>query len=256
VRRALLPLIATALLLAAIFPGTPAGRAAGDGEIVLHGASSGSHLRLAVNGSRLLVDGYLSGAPTPGCQAQGPGELSCALAGAASVVVQMGPADDKVEVLDPLPVPLTAYLGDGSDKLIGNDEADTCYPQGARRNRCSGEGGDGVCLAGPDNTDCVGGSGDDYCKTRDGSDGCWGGPGSDVCEMGAGEDGCHGEAGADRLLGGPGSDQLYGGPGRDYCEGGPGIGRSHECETGPMDTSQRRARGSWRPLNTSPDEGA
>ncbi len=145
----------------------------------------------------------------------------------------MGPSDDKVEVLDPLPVPLTAYLGAGSDKLIGNAEPDTCYPQGTRRNRCIGGGGDDVCISAPVNTDCVGGAGNDYCRVRDGSDGCWGGPGRDICIMGAGHDGCHGEGGADRLYGGPASDQLYGGRGSDYCDGGPGIGYSHACESGP-----------------------
>ena len=106
-------------------------------------------------------------------------------------------------MLDPLPVPLTAYLGSGSDKLIGNAEADTCYPQGTRRNRCIGGPGDDICISAPVNTDCVGGAGDDYCRVRDGSDGCWGGPGRDVCVMGSGHDGCHGEGGADRLYGGP-----------------------------------------------------
>jgi Ca2+-binding RTX toxin-like protein len=158
---------------------------------------------------------------------------SCGLAEASSVVVEMGPADDKVEVLDPLPVPLTAYLGTGSDKLIGNSEADTCYPQGTARNRCIGGGGNDICIAAPVNTDCVGEGGDDYCKMGSGSDGCWGGPGDDVCLMGSGQDGCHGEAGNDRLFGGPSPDQLYGGSGYDYCDGGPGVGQSHECEAGP-----------------------
>ena len=48
----------------------------------------------------------------------------------------MGPSSDKVEVLDRLPIPLTVYLGAGSDKLIGNGEPDTCYPEGTKRNRC------------------------------------------------------------------------------------------------------------------------
>jgi Ca2+-binding RTX toxin-like protein len=113
------------------------------------------------------------------------------------VEIVMGPSDDKVEIDSPMPVPVTVHLGGGSDVFVGNEEPDTCYSEGARRNRCYGNGG------------------------------------NDVCIMGAGQDGCHGGPGNDRLYGGPGADQLYGGPGNDYCDGGPGVGKSHGCERGP-----------------------
>jgi hypothetical protein len=235
--RWLVPSIAIAALCAvAATSAATAGEASGQhGGIVVRGAGSGSHLRLTVSDSQLLVSGHLARAQPAGCRlTRDYSEATCGLSEAGSVLIEMGSSDDKVEVLDPLPVPLTAYLGGGSDKLIGNSEPDTCYPQGARRNRCVGGGGNDVCITGPDNSDCVGGPGDDYCRASSGSDGCWGGPGSDVCEMGAGQDGCHGEGGEDRLFGGPGADQLYGGPGRDFCQGVPGIGRSHECELGPQ----------------------
>jgi hypothetical protein len=228
VRRAF-PILALAALL---LLGT--GSASSRSGIVIRAAGSGAHLRLTVSDSRLLVDGPLASAQPVGCQlTAGYSGASCGLEEAGSIVVEAGPANDKVEVLDPLPVPLTAYLGSGSDKLIGNAEPDTCYAEGSARNRCIGEGGDDICIAGPVNTDCVGGAGDDYCKTAGGSDGCWGGPGDDVCLMGAGQDGGHGEAGDDRLYGGLGNDQLYGGDGFDYCDGGPGSGQSHGCESGP-----------------------
>ena len=180
------------------------GDASTRGAIAIHGAASGSHLLLTVHGSTLLVDGHMARARPSGCRfTRGHSAAACPLGEASTIVVEMGPSDDKVEVLDPLPVPLTAYLGAGSDKLIGNAEPDTCYPQGTRRNRCIGGGGDDVCISAPVNTDCVGGAGNDYCRVRDGSDGCWGGPGRDICIMGAGHDGCHGEGGADRLYGGP-----------------------------------------------------
>lgn len=204
------------------------------GMIVIRAADSGTHLRLTVSGSQLLVNGQLADEMPVACRrGRSYGAATCGLAGASSVLIEMGSNDDKVQVLDPLPVPLTAYLGSGSDKLIGNSEADTCYPQGTARNRCIGGGGDDVCIAAPVNSDCVGGPGDDYCRTSDGSDGCWGGPGRDECTMGDGQDGCHGEAGDDRLFGGGGADQLYGGEGTDYCDGAPGTGRSHGCEAGP-----------------------
>jgi hypothetical protein len=229
-RRALL----TTAILALAFFGLSGSASPRGGIILIRGDDSGSHLRLTVSGGQLLVNGHLTAEGPSACRrARGYRTASCRLAEASSVIVEMGSANDKVTVLDPLPVPLTAYLGSGSDKMIGNTEADTCYPQGSPRNRCIGNGGDDVCISGPDNTDCVGGGGDDYCKTGSGSDGCWGGPGRDECLMGGGHDGCHGEGGNDRLFGGADSDQLYGGNGSDYCDGGPNAGQSHECETGP-----------------------
>jgi Ca2+-binding RTX toxin-like protein len=208
--------------------------AAPEGQIVIQGADSGSHLRLTVSGNHIVVNGYMAPAEPAGCSFTKPRTAAiCPLDGVASIEVDMGPSGDKVEVLDSLPIPLTTYLGTGSDKLIGNCEPDTCYPEGTRRNRCIGGGGDDICITGPRNSDCVGGPGNDYCKHSTGSDGCWGGPGRDVCYMGPGHDGCHGNGGNDRLYGGSSSDQLYGGPGFDYCDGQRGIGRSHTCEVGP-----------------------
>jgi hemolysin type calcium-binding protein len=203
-------------------------------RIALSGASSGSHLRLSADAGRIVVDGHLAKGRPAGChRLRHDDGAVCPLSGVHGIEIKTGASGDFVQVLDRLPFPLTVYLGGGSDKFIGNGEADTCYPQGARRNRCVGGGGNDICITGPRNSDCVGGPGRDYCKTGAGSDGCWGGGGSDVCVMGAGEDGCHGGPGNDRLYGGPGADQLYGGPGFDYCDGGPGRGKSHGCEAGP-----------------------
>ena len=175
----------------------------------------------------------------------------CSTSGASGIEITMGSQDDKVEILDPMPLPVTAYLGSGSAKFIGNSEDDTCYPQGSMRNRCYGGAGNDICITGNQNTDCVGDGGNDYARFGDGSDGCWGDfavggegdpkgddprggkPGNDVCVMGKGMDGAHGGPGSDRLYGGPQPDQLYGGAGYDYCNGGPGVGKSHGCETGP-----------------------
>jgi RTX calcium-binding nonapeptide repeat (4 copies) len=211
-----------------------AATAAPRGQIVVRGAASGSHLRLSVNGSHLVVRGLIARSQSSACHFERHRVLAvCRLAGAGGIEVDMGPSGDFVKVQDRLPVPLTVHLGGGSDKFIGNGERDTCYSEGARRNRCVGGAGDDVCITGRRNSDCVGGAGDDYCRHGAGSDGCWGGPGDDVCVMGPGHDGCHGEAGHDRLYGGPSSDQLYGGRGYDRCDGHPGWGRSHSCEAGP-----------------------
>jgi hemolysin type calcium-binding protein len=203
-------------------------------QIVVHGAYSGSHLQLTVHSDRLIVNGWMAEARPAGCRFGRYREVAvCNLADAGSIELSMGPSGDMVEVLDPLPLPLTVRLGDGSDRFIGNNEVDTCYPEGSRRNRCIGRGGDDICITGSRNSDCVGGGGNDYCKHGAGSDGCWGGPGDDVCLMGPGQDGCHGGSGNDRLYGGASRDRLYGEGGRDHCDGGRGWGRSQTCEAGP-----------------------
>lgn len=203
-------------------------------SIVIHGAKSGSHLKLKVRGGHLHVRGLMSRSAPRGCHfVRHRMHAVCSLRHVGMVELRMGPSGDMVEVRDRLPVPLTAYLGDGSDKFIGNGERDTCFSQGARRNRCIGGGGNDTCITGQRNSDCEGGPGDDYCRHGAGSDGCWGGPGRDVCVMGPGHDGCHGDGGRDRLFGGPSSDRLYGGAGFDHCDGGRGWGKSRSCEAGP-----------------------
>jgi hypothetical protein len=225
--------IAVAATLAFLL--VPSGEPATPGErIVVHGAHSGSHLRLTVEDGRLVVSGLMAHARPRGCRfARGRTRAVCPLRAVRSIEVDMGPSGDFVEVLDRLPVPITIYLGDGSDKFIGDGEPDTCYSQGAKRNRCVGGGGNDICITGQRNSDCVGGPGNDYCRHGAGSDGCWGGPGRDVCVMGPGQDGCHGDGGNDRLFGGSSPDRLYGGRGNDRCDGGPGWGRSQGCERGP-----------------------
>jgi Ca2+-binding RTX toxin-like protein len=226
-----LPLVLLALLLGLLLAPSAASPA---GQIVLYGANSGSHLVLSTKGDKLIAEGIMAERAPQGCWIKrNRMRAVCPLSRADAVEVQMGPSGDFLEVADPLPVPLTAYLGDGSDKMIGNAERDICYSQGARRNRCVGGPGNDICITGERNSDCVGGPGNDYCQAGRGSDGCWGGPGNDICKMGPGKDGCHGEGGNDRLFGGANPDQLYGGPGRDHCNGGPGRGKSHTCETGP-----------------------
>lgn len=206
--------------------------AAPAGEVSIQGAATGSHLRLSLSEGDLLVSGTMDPASTSGCYFGRRGEALCRLARVERIELTMGEGEDHVDVLVPLPVPLTVHLGGGSDKFIGSEEPDACYSEGAMRNRCIGNGGDDVCVTGQLNSDCVGGDGDDVCVHGAGSDGCWAGPGDDICSMGAGEDGCHGGPGNDRLYGDTGADQLYGGPGVDYCDGGPNRGGSRGCESG------------------------
>ena len=206
--------------------------AAPSDRIVVRGAASSSHLRVTVGRSNVVVRGNLTSRGQEGCR-RGRGKVVCPTGGVSGMKIVMGPSNDKVEILEKLPFPLTVHLGSGSDKFIGNSERDTCYSEGSRRNRCIGGGGRDVCITGPRNSDCVGGPGDDLCIHSTGSDGCWGGSGDDVCHMGPGRDGCHGGPGNDRLFEGRDPGQLYGGPGNDFCDGGPGRGKSHTCERGP-----------------------
>jgi len=120
-RRALL----TAVVVLAFFGLTSSASPRG-GIVLIRGADAGSHLRLTVSSGELLVNGQLAAEVPSGCRlAPGYSAASCGLAEISSVVIEMGSANDKITVLDPLPVPLTAYLGSGSDKLIGNTEDDT-----------------------------------------------------------------------------------------------------------------------------------
>jgi Ca2+-binding RTX toxin-like protein len=226
---------AVALLVALALLALPAA-ATSDSMIAIHGSDSGSTLTLHVRNDSLVVIGNLGAGSQAGCRlvTKTTGiRAVCPLVGVGGIEINMGPSGDFVEVADPTPVPITAHLGAGSDKFVGNAEVDNCFPEGARRNRCVGGPGNDICITGNRNSDCVGGAGNDYCHTGAGSDGCWGGPGRDICVMGPNQDGCHGGPGNDRLYGGPGADQLYGGPGLDYCDGGPGTGKSHNCEAGP-----------------------
>jgi RTX calcium-binding nonapeptide repeat (4 copies) len=227
-RSLVLAALTTFALLASPSVAAPAQR------IVVYGAASGSHLRLSTRGPSIVVHGLMAHAHPRGCRfTRGRRVAVCRARGSRAIEIDMGRSGDLVEVLDRMPFPLTAHLGAGEDKFIGNGERDLCYSEGTRRNRCIGGGGNDVCITGSRNSDCVGGPGNDYCKARSGSDGCWGGSGNDVCRMGSGEDGCHGEGGNDRLFGEHDPDQLYGGRGFDYCDGGLGVGYSHQCEAGP-----------------------
>jgi hypothetical protein len=226
-RKLLAGVLAALALLAVPSAATPASK------IVIHGAHSGANLTLSTKGERIVVKGNMARHKPKGCRFTRAHRVAVCTRRASSIEVQMGPSGDFVRVVERLPVPLTIYLGDGSDKFIGNAERDTCFPGGARRNRCIGGANNDTCITGPRNSDCVGGPGDDYCRHGTGSDGCWGGSGNDVCVMGPGQDGCHGGPGNDRLYGGAQPDQLYGGPGRDFCDGGPGWGKSHACDAGP-----------------------
>jgi len=229
-RRAATALAAVGLVLFAL----PASEAEPKREVVIHGAHSGSHLKLGVKKGVLVVKGWMARVKPRGCRFKRYRKVAvCSLRRAREVVVRMGPNNDRVTVVKKLPVPVRAYLGAGSDKMIGNAERDFCYPQGSKRNRCVGGPGNDVCITGNKSSDCVGGPGNDYCRHYNGSDGCWGGPGNDICVMGRNHDGCHGDSGNDRLYGGRDSDRLYGGRGHDYCDGGPGWGKSQACEMGP-----------------------
>ncbi len=239
--------------------------------IVIHGSEkASSHLQLTVSEEALVVNGFTEFSDQPGCEfTHGQNALRCPLPGVSQVEVDMGISNDKVEVLDPLPIPLVAHMGGGSDKFVGSDEPDTCYLEGNSKSSCESGGGNDVCISGagsdgcylgPGNDACKGGAGEDKCLGEVGNDLLRGGSGSDHLSGGPGNDRVYGEAdsdklygdtgndyvnggsspdkayggpGNDHLLGGPSPDKLYGEAGKDYCNGGPGVGKSESCESGP-----------------------
>src|SRR4051812_18410240 len=111
--------------------------AAPQGTLLIRGADSGSHLVVSASGGAIFVSGYMAPGRPQGCRlTAGRNGADCSLEGVAAIEIEMGPNGDLVEIADPLPVPLVAHLGGGSDKLVANGEADVCYSEGARRNRC------------------------------------------------------------------------------------------------------------------------
>src|SRR6478672_7036986 len=199
-----LPLALTALFLAPSVASPAA-------QIVIYGAAGGTHMTLATEGDHgLVVKGHMAKEQPHGCRFVKYRSVAvCNLQNASSIEIKTGDSGDFVRILDPLPVSVIAYTGAGSDKFYGNEEQDTCYTMGSKRNRCVGKGGNDICITGNKNSDCIGNAGNDYCEHGAGSDGCWGGPGDDVCKMGPGKDGCHGGSGNDIVLGGADGDQLY-----------------------------------------------
>jgi Ca2+-binding RTX toxin-like protein len=101
--------------------------------------------------------------------------------------------------------------GDGNDRIIGTDKADSI----------------------------TGGPGNDWIFARGGNDVVNGGDGKDVLIGGAGNDSIHGDAGNDLIEGSTGDDSLFGdagddrldgGPGKDKIDGGAGTDRAHKSK--------------------------
>ena len=123
-----------------------------------------------------MVHGYMARTHPRGCHfTRYRMAASCPLGNVGWIEVRMGPSGDFVRASNRMPVPLTAYLGAGSDKFIGNAERDSATPKARAATAASAGPGDDLHHRQQD-SDCVGGAGNDYCHPGDGSDGCWGGP--------------------------------------------------------------------------------
>ncbi|MDB5321032.1 MAG: Hemolysin-type calcium-binding region [Phycisphaerales bacterium] len=132
------------------------------------------------------------------------------LADVKSLVVNGLAGNDKIN-LDHVPLGATINGGDGNDRIIGTDNADTI----------------------------TGGAGNDWIFARGGADVVNGGDGNDVLIGGAGNDTVHGDAGNDRIDGSTGDDQIFGdagndtlsgGPGKDKVDGGAGMDSAHKSK--------------------------
>src|SRR5215203_2073926 len=114
-RKLLAGVLAVVALLAAPTVATPAGK------IVIYGAHSGSTLTLSTKGGKIVVKGNMARRHPEGCHfTKGHRRAVCSARHASSIEIQMGPSGDFVRVAERMPIPLTAYLGNGSDKFIGN----------------------------------------------------------------------------------------------------------------------------------------
>src|SRR5215207_7620237 len=114
-RKLVVAVLAVLALLAVPTVATPAG------QIVIYGADSGSTLTLSTQGGRIVVKGNMSRRHQPGCRfTRGHRVAVCSTRNASSIEIQMGPSGDFVRVAERMPLPVTVYLGAGSDKFIGN----------------------------------------------------------------------------------------------------------------------------------------
>jgi Ca2+-binding RTX toxin-like protein len=115
------------------------------------------------------------------------------IADVKSLAVNGFAGNDKIN-LDHVGLGATVDGGDGNDRIIGTDKADSI----------------------------TGGAGNDWIFARGGADLINGGEGNDVLLGGAGNDVIHGDAGNDLIDGSIGDDQIFGDAGNDILNGGPG----------------------------------
>src|SRR4051794_10107122 len=92
--------LALALALFALSLAVPTA-AIPEGQIVIRGAASGSHLRLTVKRDRIFVDGRMAGHRPVGCHfTNGRHGAVCPLDEVGAIEIGMGPEGDMVEILD------------------------------------------------------------------------------------------------------------------------------------------------------------
>ena len=97
-------------------------------------AHSGSHLTVTTRASKIIIKGKMAHAKPRGCHLSADRMRAvCPLAGAAAIELDMGPAGDFVEIADPLPFPVIAHLGMGSDKLFGRLAPQPLHRPGRQR---------------------------------------------------------------------------------------------------------------------------
>src|SRR4051794_7232301 len=99
-----LPLALTAIFLAPSVASPAA-------QIVIFGAHGGTHMTLSTEGDHgLVVKGHMAKEAPHGCRFVKYRSIAiCNLDNASSIEIDTGPSGDFVRVLDPMPVPVTAY---------------------------------------------------------------------------------------------------------------------------------------------------
>ncbi|XZE17820.1 SdrD B-like domain-containing protein [Pirellulaceae bacterium SH449] len=127
----------------------------------------------------------------------------------ASIFVDAGRGNDRIEIASNVIVPATIRGGQGSDILIAGGGPATIF---------GGPGNDTIYGSSSDDL-IYGEAGDDVIYGLDGNDTIYGGDGNDILYGGKGDDRLFGEAGNDTLYGNQGNDLLVGGFGSDILHG-------------------------------------
>ncbi len=135
--------------------------------------------------------------------------LSNSFAGVTSVFYDGGDQNDELTTLN-VSVPVTAYGGDGADRLEGGS-LDDVLDGGPGSDTLVGREGKDTLSGGGGNDNISGDEGDDVIDGGTDDDTITGGDGADQIDAGGGKDGVEGQGGADTIQGGPGSDQIWGG---------------------------------------------
>ncbi|MBN2473948.1 MAG: M10 family metallopeptidase C-terminal domain-containing protein [Pirellulales bacterium] len=190
----------------------PDGTTAAEGTLILH---AGHFAGLRQQGSSTdTTEQYTVTQFAPGVyEVEGMG-LTQSFSAVESIFFDGGTGNDVLDLIglngaDEVPVPVTAYGGDGADVLEGGSQ-DDLLDGGAGADSLTGYSGADTLVGGGGNDTITGDTGDDSITGGDGDDRITGGDGNDTIEADSGNDWIEGQGGGDSISGGAGTDAIYG----------------------------------------------